>query len=39
MQHLPASLERATEEDEPLVDERVHEARVLAPAFLLAKIP
>ena len=36
MQDLPVTLERSSEYDEALVDQRVHEARMLLPALLLA---
>lgn len=39
MQDLAATLERSAEHDEALVDQGIHEARVLLPAVLLAQIP
>ena len=38
VQRLAVALERAAEEDEAVLDERVHEARVLVPAVLLAQV-
>ena len=38
MQDLSLSVERPAQHDEPVLDQRVHELRVLLPAVLLAQI-
>jgi hypothetical protein len=39
VQDLAATLERSAEHDEALVDQGIHEARMLLPAVLLTQIP
>lgn len=38
MQGLDPAGKRSAEDDEPVIDERVHELRMLVPAVLLAHI-
>ncbi|HEY5429410.1 MAG TPA: hypothetical protein VIK04_09865 [Solirubrobacteraceae bacterium] len=38
MQDLALACDGSAEDDEPVVDERVHEARMLLPAVLLAQV-
>ena len=38
VQHLAVALERAAEQDEAVLDQLVHDPRVLVPAVLLAQV-